>query len=192
MVDTTVFVPIVNGASATVQGLYNQTTITGTVAIMPFLELWANGGTVGTGNQLQVFDAQALVNTGSIVALETTIGTNTGSIVTNTGSLVSILSTGTINVAAASTPIALDVSTVTTGGTAVNALSAGHANKGGILFNPNSFTIFYAQIGAAGTVATGNTYPLAANTTANLFPSTAAVSVNSSTSATVFCGNGLT
>lgn len=185
MTDQIVFVPIVNGDTQNVTGLYNQTTQGGTVAIMPFLDLWTNAAPVGPSNTLPVNDPLALINTGSIA-------TSAAAIVANTASLVSILSAGTVLTAPSALPVALDIPTVTTAGTAVNALSAGHAIKGGVLFNPNAYPIFYAQIGAAGTVASGNTYPIAAGTSAGLFPSASAVSVNAGTNGAVVCGNGLT
>ena len=89
------------------------------------------------------------------------------------------------------TIVPLDISSVTTGGTAVSALSAGHATAGGFLVTSNAAGICVNQVGAAGTATSGNTQCVAQNQAFALVPSAAAVSVNSSASSVTFGGEGL-
>lgn len=92
------------------------------------------------------------------------------------------------------TVIALDVSTVTTGGTAVTALSAGHATAGGILINPAgaSVSLCINQLAtASGTTTAGSLICIAAGQQYNIIPSASAVSVISSDSSHPFGGYGL-
>ncbi len=86
----------------------------------------------------------------------------------------------------------LDVSTVTTGGTAVNALSAGHRNKGGWIANPvGAQPLCINEIGtASGTTSSGSTTCIAAGQVYNLAANGSAVSVISSDSAHPFSGMG--
>lgn len=88
------------------------------------------------------------------------------------------------------TPIALDNTSVTTAGTPVNALNAGHATAGGFIHTTNAAGMYVAQIGSAGTVDGGSTVFVPANTTYTVIPSAAAVSVNSTASATAIAGYG--
>jgi len=90
--------------------------------------------------------------------------------------------------------IPLDIATVTTGGTAVNALSAGHATAGGYIFNPSGAAqpLCISQLGvASGTVSAGNTTCIAAGQSYVLTPSLGPVSVVSSDSAHPFSGQGM-
>lgn len=89
--------------------------------------------------------------------------------------------------------IPLDISTVTTGGTAVPALSPGHAKCGGWLMTANAAGICVDQIQTAGT-ATGTpstTGCVAANVPYYLVPSSNGVSVNSGSSSVSFGGQGV-
>lgn len=91
------------------------------------------------------------------------------------------------------TQVTLDIKTVTTGGTAVNALSAGHRNKGGWLKNPDAAaaSLCINEIGAAsGTVSSGDTTCIAPGQTYTISPGIGPVSVISSDSAHPFSGLG--
>lgn len=99
---------------------------------------------------------------------------------------------GTVTSTPASRAIVpLDVSTVTTGGTAVTALTAGHASAGGFIVTSNVAGICVSQTGAAGSATAGGTVCVAQNQPYTLVPSAAAVSVNSPASAVAFGGEGL-
>ena len=86
--------------------------------------------------------------------------------------------------------ISLDIATVTTGGTAVNALSAGHAVCGGFVVTSNSAGICVNQKGTAGTATLGDTACVAANVPYYLAPTANAISVNSTSSSVSLGGNG--
>jgi hypothetical protein len=91
------------------------------------------------------------------------------------------------------TIIPLDVSSVTTGGTAVTALTAGHATAGGFISTNNAAGLCVDQHTTAGT-ATGTpstTVCVAVNVPFYLVPTAAAVSVNSSGSGVALGGEGL-
>ena len=91
------------------------------------------------------------------------------------------------------TLVALDVSTVTTGGTAVTALSAGHATAGGFIFNPigASVALVINQITtASGTVTSGSNIAIQPGQSYSILPSSGAVSVISSDSSHAFGGYG--
>ena len=92
------------------------------------------------------------------------------------------------------TLVALDVASVTTGGSAVNALTAGHATAGGFIYNPAVATVALCinQIGvASGTSSAGNTTCIQPGQPYNIVPSANAVSVISSDSTHAFSGMGL-
>ena len=84
----------------------------------------------------------------------------------------------------------LDISTVTTGGTAVNALSAGHASAGGFVVTANAAGICINEVGAAGTASSGDTACVAQNVPYYLAPTANAISVNSSSSSVTLAGYG--
>lgn len=89
--------------------------------------------------------------------------------------------------------VPLDIATVTTGGTAVVALSAGHATAGGFILTSSSAGLCVDQHTTAGT-ATGTpstTSCVPATIPYNLVPSAGAVSVNSTGSSTALAGEGL-
>jgi hypothetical protein len=89
--------------------------------------------------------------------------------------------------------VPLDLAAVTTGGAAVTALTAGHRNKGGWLFNPSVATVNLCinEIGtASGTASAGNTTCIVPGQTYRLAASPNAVSVISSDSAHPFSGYG--
>jgi hypothetical protein len=91
------------------------------------------------------------------------------------------------------TIVALDISTVTTGGTAVTALSAGHATAGGFIKNPENATqnLGINQNGtASGTTSNGSTFFIVPGETFQLTASGNAVSVISADSAHPFAGEG--
>jgi hypothetical protein len=89
------------------------------------------------------------------------------------------------------TGVPLDVTQITTAGTAVNVLAAGHCTAGGYVIP--SAAAFLNQIGAAGTVAVGNTIPVNAGQVCVLFPNPAAVSMNIASGASVaVAGYGFT
>jgi hypothetical protein len=93
------------------------------------------------------------------------------------------------------TIVALDIATVTTGGTAVNALSAGHATAGGFIKNPENATqnLGINQITtASGTTSNGSTFFIVPGETFPLAASGNAVSVISSDSSHPFAGEGWT
>ena len=88
--------------------------------------------------------------------------------------------------------VPLDASTVTTGGTAVTALNATHAARGGYLVTVNTAGICVDQQTTAGT-ATGtppSTACVLANQPFYLVPNGNPVSVNSSASSVIFSGEG--
>jgi hypothetical protein len=89
------------------------------------------------------------------------------------------------------TIVPLDISAVTTAGTAVTALSAGHAAAGGFLVTSNAAGLCVNQVGAAGTATSGNTTCVAQNQMYSLVPSGNAVSVNSAASSVAIGGEGL-
>lgn len=97
----------------------------------------------------------------------------------------------TVNSPSTRTIVPLDISSVTTGGTAVNALSAGHATAGGFLVTANAAGMCVNQQGAAGTATSGATVCVAQNQAFTLVPSAAAVSVNSTASSVTIGGEGL-
>ena len=86
------------------------------------------------------------------------------------------------------TPTSLDISTVA--GSAVNALSAGHATKGGFVVTSNAAGICVNQKGAAGTASNGDTACVAQNQPYYLAPSAGAVSVNSTGNPVTLAGYG--
>lgn len=89
--------------------------------------------------------------------------------------------------------VTLDVKSVTTGGTAVNALAAGHRNRGGWLKNPDAAAVSLCinEIGtASGTVSNGDTTCIAAGQTYSISPGIGPVSVVSSDSSHAFSGMG--
>jgi hypothetical protein len=88
------------------------------------------------------------------------------------------------------TIVPLDVAVVTTGGTAVTALTMGHATAGGFLVTSNAAGICVNQQGAAGTSTAGGTVCVAQNQMYTLVPNGNAVSVNS-TAAVAIGGEGL-
>lgn len=91
------------------------------------------------------------------------------------------------------TIVPLDASTVVTGGTAVTALAAGNAAKGGFLQNPigAAQALCINQVGtASGTTSAGDTTCIQPGQSYNLIPSPNAVSVISSDSSHAFSGNG--
>lgn len=87
--------------------------------------------------------------------------------------------------------VPLDVATVTTGGTAVTALTSGHASAGGFLVSSNAAGICVNQQGVAGTATTSGTVCVVQNQVYKLVPSNNPVSVNSTGSAVAFGGEGL-
>lgn len=93
---------------------------------------------------------------------------------------------------AARTIIPLDVSAIVTGGTAVTALTAGHATAGGIIITANAAGICVDQHTTAGTVTgtPSTTMCVPQNIVFNLVPNSGAVSVNS-TAAAALGGEGL-
>lgn len=82
----------------------------------------------------------------------------------------------------------LDVSTVA--GSAVNALTAGHAGKGGFIVTSNAAGVCINQVGAAGTATSGDTTCVAQNQPYYLAPSGNAVSVNSTGNPVTIAGYG--
>lgn len=90
----------------------------------------------------------------------------------------------------AGSPHNLDVSTVTTGGTAVTAITAGHAVNGAWIKNPTAATqpLCISITGTAATTESGGTTCVTAGQTYTVPPMTGAVSVNSTDSAHAFSG----
>jgi cyanophycinase-like exopeptidase len=88
-------------------------------------------------------------------------------------------------------PVSLRIASVTTGGTAVAALNAGDAVCGGFIVTANAAGMCVNQNGAAGTASSGDTVCVAQNVIFPLFPSSGAVSVNSSASTVALAGYGL-
>lgn len=90
------------------------------------------------------------------------------------------------------TIVPLDVSAIGTGGTAVTALTAGHATAGGKLVTANAAGLCVDQHGTAGTVTgtPSTTMCVPQNVVFDLVPSAGAVSVNS-TAAAAIGGEGL-
>lgn len=90
--------------------------------------------------------------------------------------------------------VPLDASTVATGGTAVTALTAGHRNAGGWIFNPSTATVSLCvnqfDAVASGTTSAGNLTCIVPGQTLVLTPSGKAVSVVASDSAHAFSGYG--
>ena len=116
-------------------------------------------------------------------------GSNPGYMDMNGNVCVGGLVNGTVKPQAL-TQVPLDVASVTTGGTAVAALSAGHATAGGFVVTANSAGICVNEIGTAGTASSGNTTCVAQNVPYYLAPTTNAVSVNSSASSVTLAGYG--
>jgi hypothetical protein len=83
MSDTVGTIPIVNGATTTVQEGVLETTIGGNPAVIPLFGIWQSGTNVTSGNPLPVGDSAVIANTGSAGA----INVNLGSVVANTGAL---------------------------------------------------------------------------------------------------------
>lgn len=90
------------------------------------------------------------------------------------------------------TPTNLSAGTVTTGGTAVTALAAGHAAKGGWISNPltNTGTLCISETGTAGTANSVSTVCLPPGGTLTLPATGVAISANSTTSSLTFIGYG--
>lgn len=90
------------------------------------------------------------------------------------------------------TQVPLDASSIVTGGTAVTALTAGHAVHGGWIYNPESATekLCISQSGTAGSSSGGNTACILPGGMFQLVPSAAAVSVNAATTGHSFAGMG--
>lgn len=104
MPDVLTPVPIVNGASQGVQGLYNTVIVNGTTCIAPFLSFMVGGTAVSTSNTLPVNDVLGLVNTGSIAAsvaasvlMEGSINAGVGSINAGIALLGTALAAGNVN-----------------------------------------------------------------------------------------------
>ncbi len=72
----------------------------------------------------------------------------------------------------------LDANTIATGGTAITAIAAGHARRGGVLASAIASGFCYSLVGDAGTATSGNTICVASGTIVSLPPTTGAVSVN--------------
>ena len=72
----------------------------------------------------------------------------------------------------------LDADTIATGGTAITAIAAGHATRGGVLASAIASGFCYALVGEAGTATSGNTVCEASGTSVSLPPTAGAVSVN--------------
>jgi len=106
MSDTLGFQPIVNGNTITVNEVVVQTTITGTVGILPVYELWMQGALISASNQLPVVDSAALTSLTSLVANTGSTVTDLGTIIANTASLLTAATPagtnqiGTVGVAA--------------------------------------------------------------------------------------------
>jgi DNA-binding beta-propeller fold protein YncE len=89
--------------------------------------------------------------------------------------------------------VPLDVATVATGGTAVTALTAGHATAGGWIMTANAAGICVDQVTTAGTVSgtPSTTGCVGAGVPVPLVASGLPVSVNSTGSGTALAGEGL-
>ena len=88
-------------------------------------------------------------------------------------------------------PYDLDVATVTTGGTAVTALAAGNAAKGGFIKAVSAILCIRDSTGTAGTVdGVAGTTCIAVGQTYTLPPQVGAISVNSTTAGAIIGGRG--
>jgi hypothetical protein len=87
-------------------------------------------------------------------------------------------------------PLTLDVATVTTGGTAVTAVAALHAVRGGFIYTTNSAGICVNILGVATTTDGGNTACVAQGVRYSIPPTYGAVSVNSTGSGVALTGYG--
>lgn len=160
--------------------------------------------TTGTGT-ITISSTAAATSSLSTMAQSLPAGTNViGHVIADTGSTTAVTSLpgspmqatgGTVTTNPGQrTLVSLDVASVTTGGSAVTALTAGHATAGGFIYNPVAATVALCinQIGvASGVTSAGNTTCIQPGQPYNIVPSANAVSVISSDSTHAFSGMGL-
>lgn len=179
------------GIRGWLSGIYHElagtltATVSGTVAVSNLPSTQAVSGTVSVGNFPSTQQVSGAVTVSNLPAIPA--GSNAIGSVTLGGGTASI---GTIK-GTPLTQVALDVSSVATGGTAVTALSSGHASAGGWLQNPAAATAsLCVSLTGTATTSTPSTC-LAPGQGFSIPPTAGAVSVISSDSAHGFAGQGL-
>jgi len=139
-------------------------------------------------------DGQCRINAAARTTMRlrvSTAGTGTVTVAWNASSETGLVAMSAPITAAPVIPRDLDVATVTTGGTAVTALAAGNAAKGGFIKAVSAILCIRDSTGTAGTVdGVAGTTCIAVGQTYMLPPQVGAISVNSSTAGAIIGGRG--